>query len=164
MNSGDARHQGIELAGEYDFFAGRLDHHLTLFASVSLLDAEITRSNSTSLQGRTPAYAPDHVAKLGLIWRGFDDKVKLGLTGTVVDELYWRDANVAFGSGVSRVEAVVPSYQVLDLNGEWKLHRNFSLIGGVNNVTDEIYTSRVRSDGADPGAERHAYVGVEVSL
>lgn len=164
VNSGDARHQGIELSGEYDFFAGSADQHLTAFASVSFLDAEITESVTTSLIGNTPAYAPDHVAKLGLIWRGLDDRLKLGLTGTMVDEHFWRDANTGAGNVVTFVAAEVPSYQVLDLTGEWKLHDRLSLLGGVNNLTDEIYASRVRNDGSEPAAERHAYFGIEVSL
>ena len=164
VNSGNAEHQGIEFAGEYDFFAGRSGSHLTLFGSVSFLDAEITESVTASLVGNTPAYAPDHVAKLGLIWRTADDRLKLGLTGTVVDEQFWRDANTSTGAGVTFVAAEIPSYSVLDLTGEWALNSHLSFIGGVNNVTDETYTSRVRSDGADPGAERHAYFGLEVSL
>jgi Fe(3+) dicitrate transport protein len=165
VNSGDARHQGLELAAEYDFLAGGSgSSHLTLFGSVSFLDAEITESVTPSLVGRTPAYAPDHVAKLGLIWRTFEDRLKLGLTGTLVDDQYWRDANTSIGTGVTFVAAEIPSYQVLDLTGEWRLNRHFSVIGGINNVTDETYTSRVRNDGADPGAERHAYFGIEVAL
>lgn len=164
VNSGDARHQGIEFATEYDFFAGRDGTHLTAFASVSLLDAEITESVTASLVGNTPAYAPDHIAKLGLIWRAFDDKLKLGLTGTRVDDQYWRDANTATGNVVTFVAAEIPSYQVFDLSGEWKLNEHFSLIGGVNNLADETYTSRVRSDGVEPAAERHAYFGIEVAL
>ena len=164
VNSGDARHQGIEFSGEYDFFAGRNGTHLTLFGSVALLDAEITESVTASLVGKTPAYAPDHIAKLGLIWRGFDERLKLGLTGTMVDDQFWRDANTSIGTGVTFVAAEIPSYEVLDLTGEWRINPHFSLLGGVNNLTDEKYTSRVRGDGVDPGAERHAYVGIEVSL
>jgi Fe(3+) dicitrate transport protein len=164
VNSGDARHQGIEFAGEYDFFADRNGTHLTLFGSVALLDAEITESVTASLIGKTPAYAPDHIAKLGLIWRRFDERLKLALTGTMVDDQFWRDANTSTGTGVTFVAAEIPSYQVLDLTGEWRLNTHFSVLGGVNNVTDEQYTSRVRSDGVDPGAERHAYFGIEVNL
>lgn len=164
VNSGDARHQGIEFAGEYDFFAGRDGTHLTLFGSVALLDAEITESLNAALVGNTPAYAPDHIAKLGLIWRGFDERLKLGLTGTMVDDQYWRDANTSTGTGVRFVAAEIPSYEVLDLTGEWHINPRFSVLGGVNNLTDEKYTSRVRSDGVDPGAERQAYFGIEVNL
>ena len=98
------------------------------------------------------------------VWRGMDDKLKLGLTGTMVDEQFWRDANTGAGNVLTFVAAEIPSYKVLDLTGEWKLHDHFSLIGGVNNVTDEIYSSRVRADGSEPAVGRHGYFGIEVSL
>jgi Fe(3+) dicitrate transport protein len=164
VNSGDARHQGIEVSGEYDVLAGSRGSHLTLFGSLALLDAEITRSANASLVGNTPAYAPDHVAKLGLVWRAFDERLKLGLTGTFVDDQYWRDANTANGNVVTFVAAEIPAYRVLDLTGEWKFNEHLRLIAGVNNVTDEIYTSRVRSDGVDPAAARQAYFGIELGL
>jgi len=164
VNSGDARHQGIELAAEYDFFTGRDGTHLTAFASTSFLDAKITESVTASLIGNTPAYAPDHIAKLGLIWRALDDKLKLGLTGTAVSDQFWRDANTSTGNVVTFVAAKIPSYRVFDLNGEWKLNEHFSVLGGINNLTDETYTSRVRSDGIEPAAKRQAYVGIELAL
>ncbi|MBI2398015.1 MAG: TonB-dependent receptor [Xanthomonadales bacterium] len=164
VNSGDARHQGIEFAGEYDFFAGSAGRHLTLFGSIALLDAEITDSLSADLVGNTPAYAPDHIAKLGLIWRGFDERVKLGLSGTRVDEQFWRDANTATGNVVTFVAAEIPAYHVLDLTGEWRINEHFRVLGGINNLTDEIYTSRVRSDGIEPAAGRQGYLGIEVAL
>lgn len=164
VNSGDARHQGIELAAEYDFFTGREGRHLTAFASLSVLDAEITKSLTPELVGNTPAYAPDHIAKLGLIWRGFNERLKLGLTGTTVGTQYWRDANTATGNVVTFVAAEIPSYHVLDLSAEWALNDHVRLIGGINNLSDETYTSRVRSDGIEPAAERQAWFGVELGL
>jgi Fe(3+) dicitrate transport protein len=164
VNSGNTRHQGIELAAEYDFFAGREGRHLTAFASMSLLNAEITESLTPDLVGNTPAYAPDHIAKLGLIWRGFDERLKLGLTGTAVDRQYWRDANTATGNVVTFVAAEIPAYHVLDLSAEWALNAHIRLIGGINNLSDEIYTARVRSDGVEPAAERQAWFGIELGL
>ena len=118
----------------------------------------------TELVGNTPAYAPGHIAKLGLIWRGFDERVKLGLTGTTVGSQYWRDANTATGNVVTFVAAEIPSYHVLDLSAEWALNDHVRLIGGVNNLSDERYTSRVRSDGVEPAAERQAWFGIELGL
>ena len=164
VNSGDARHQGIEFAAEYDFFAGRNGTHLTAFASASFLDAEITESLTADLVGNTPAYAPQRVAKLGLIWRALDDRLKLGLTGTAVSDQFWRDANTATGNVVTYVAAKIPSYRVFDLSGEWRLNDHVSLIGGINNLADETYTSRVRSDGVEPAAERQTYFGIELAL
>lgn len=162
-NSGDARHQGIELAAEYDFFAGTGDSHLSVFGSASFLDAEITSSNNANLIGNTPAYAPDHVFKAGVIYRN-SDWLKLALTGTAVDDHFWQDSNANGGSGVNIINAVVPSYEVFDLSAEWVINRHFTLLGGVNNLFDQNYYSRVRGDGIEPAAERTPYLGVEVGF
>ncbi len=169
VNSGDARHQGIELAGDYDFLAGSGgDSHFSVFGSASFLDAEITSSIQPALVGNTPAFAPDHLFKAGLIYRN-SDWLKLALTGTLVDDHYWQDSNAVGGTLVGGVivnpiAAVVPSYEVFDLSAEWALNRHFKLLGGVNNLFDETYYSRVRGDGIEPAAERTPYLGIEVGF
>jgi Fe(3+) dicitrate transport protein len=164
VNSGDARHQGVELAADYDFFAGDGgDSHLSVFGSASFLDAEITRSIRPDLVGNTPAFAPDHLFKAGLIYRNAD-WLKLALTGTVVDDHYWQDSNANGGSASHPIDAIVPSYEVFDLSAEWSINRNFSVLGGVNNLFDQDYYSRVRSDGIEPAAGRTPYLGVEVGF
>jgi Fe(3+) dicitrate transport protein len=164
VNSGDARHQGVELAADYDFFAGAGgDSHLSVFGSASFLDAEITASRNASLVGNTPAFAPDHVFKAGLIYRN-SDWLKLALTGTLVDEHYWQDSNLDGGTVTRPIDATVPSYEVFDLSAEWSLNRHFKVLGGVNNLFDETYYSRVRADGIEPAAERTPYLGVEVGF
>ena len=164
VNSGDARHQGVELSGEYDFFAGSGDTHLSLFGSASFLDAEITRTiNPTVTVGNTPAYAPDHIFKAGLIYRN-GAWLKLALTGTAVDEHFWQDSNASGGSAANPINAVVPSYQVFDLSAEWSINQHFKLLGGVNNLFGEQYYSRVRGDGVEPAAERSPYLGIEVGF
>jgi len=163
VNSGDARHQGIELSGEYDFFAGSEDSHLSVFASASFLDAEITRSGDPTLVGNTPAFAPDHVLKAGLIYRN-GDWLKLALTGTAVDEHFWQDSNADGSPGVNVIAGVVPSYEVFDLSSEWSITRHFKLLGGVSNLFDQNYYSRVRADGIEPAAGRTPYLGLEVGF
>ncbi len=161
VNSGDSRHQGIELSGEYDFLAAADgDSHLAVFASASFLDAEIVRSSNATLVGNTPAFAPDHVAKAGLIYRN-GDWLKLALTGTRVDDHYWQDSNRSGGIAPYTIAAVIPGYEVFDLNAEWALSKHIKLLGGVNNLLDESYYSRVRSDGIEPTAGRTPYLGVE---
>ena len=164
VNSGDARHQGVELAGEYDFLAGNNgDTHLSWFASAAFLDAEIVRSRNAALVGNTPAYAPDHVFKTGIVYRN-GDWLKLALTGTLVDEHYWQDSNTAGGTNNFPIDAVVPSYEVIDLSAEWSLNGHVKLLGGVNNLFDEEYYSRVRNDGIEPAAGRVPYLGVEFNF
>lgn len=161
VNSGDARHQGLEVSGEYDFLAGAgSESHFSAFASASFLDAEITRSGNVALVGNTPAYAPDHLFKAGLIYRNAD-WLKLALTGTMVDNYYWQDANTAGGTAAYPIDAIVPAYEVFDLSAEWSINRHFKLLGGVGNLFDQTYYSRVRGDGIEPAAGRTPYLGVE---
>lgn len=164
VNSGDARHQGIELATDYDFLA-QLDgaHHLSWFASVSFLDAEITRSENAALVGNTPAYAPDHVIKSGLIYR-HGDNLKAALTATLVDDHFWQDSNRDGGNATNPIAGVVPAYEVFDLTAEWSINGHIKLLGGVNNLLDKSYYSRVRSDGLEPAAGRTPYLGVELGF
>jgi Fe(3+) dicitrate transport protein len=74
-----------------------------------------------------------------------------------VDDHFADDANTA--------NRTVPSYTVWDLAGEVKVWKEYlTLFGGVNNLFDERYYSRVRSDGIDPAAERNVYGGVRVGV
>ncbi|MBK8284523.1 MAG: TonB-dependent receptor [Ahniella sp.] len=160
VNSGDARHRGLELAGEYDFLHDDGDQSLKLHGSVALLDARITASQTASLVGKTPSYAPDHVVKLGLQY-DWQQRLKIGLTGTLVDEHYWQDSNQGTGTGVFAIAAEIPAYQVFDLSAEYRLLPNLSLLGGISNLADKQYYSRVRSDGLEPAAGRRGHLGFE---
>lgn len=166
VNTGDARHRGLEVALEYDVLAApRPDggDALTLFANASLLDAEITRSANPALVGNTPLYAPDHVVRAGAIWRSAAG-AKVSLAGTWVDRQYWQDSNLGSGSGASLLPAEIPAHHVLDFAAEWPLGKHAALIGGVNNLTDETYYSRIRNDGIDPAPERTGYLGIRLVL
>jgi Fe(3+) dicitrate transport protein len=166
INTGDARHRGLEAAVEYDVFAVlRPDsgEALTVFANASLLDAEITASANPALVGNTPLYAPDHVVRAGVIWRAADGG-KVSLAGTWVDRQFWQDSNLGSGSGASLLPAEIPAHHVLDLAVEWPLGKTASVVGGINNLTDETYYSRIRSDGIDPAPQRTGYLGVRLTL
>jgi Fe(3+) dicitrate transport protein len=154
-NIGRAVHEGIELGASYDLLAFRSDvsrndsrHSLELYANALLLDAEFKEG---ATRGKTPQYAPSHVVRAGLVYsRGA--AVKLALTGTFSDDSFADDGNTA--------QRYVPAYAVWDLTGEWRVPRTaFRLIGGINNILDEDYYSRVRPDGIDPAPRRNYYVG-----
>jgi Fe(3+) dicitrate transport protein len=128
----------------------------------SLLDAEITRSVTADLVGNTPAFAPEYLFRTGLMY--YNDRVKLTLVATLVDEQYWQDSNLPRGTGEAQIDAVIPSYQVVDLTGEYRLNRSWTLYGGINNLLDEDYYSRVRNDGIEPAPERMFYAGFRFEL
>jgi Fe(3+) dicitrate transport protein len=161
INSGDSRHQGIEFGVEYTLVADPA-HTLKLFANGSLLDAEITQSLDVDLVGNSTAFAPDYLIRTGFIvdrgpWNA-------ALTASLVGEQYWQDSNLASGTGAGRIEGEVPAYEVLDFSIEYRHRDRWTLYGGVNNLLDKDYYSRVRSDGIEPAQERALYAGFRFEI
>ena len=161
VNSGDSRHQGIEFGVEYNLVADAA-YTLKLFANGSLLDTEITRSLEADLIGNSTAFAPDYLIRTGFIvdrgpWNA-------ALTASLVGEQYWQDSNLASGTGASRIDGEIPAYEVLDFSIEYRHRDRWTLYGGVNNLLDQDYYSRVRSDGIEPAQERALYAGFRFEI
>ena len=145
QNVGDARHEGVELALEAKVGV------LGVFYNAMFLDAEFTGGPFT---GKTPQYAADFIQKAGVEYR-WQDKVKARLAGTFTDDHFANDSN--------SVTFLEPSYKVWDLTVEAKIYKDtVSMFGGINNIFDERYFARVRSDGIDPADGRNCYAGVKV--
>ncbi len=161
QNVGDARHQGAELATELDL-VGLWDNitgqenakqigSLNLFYNAMFLDAEFTGGPNT---GKIPQYAPDFIQRTGVQY-GWNERLKIRMAGTFVDDHFADDNNTA--------QRIVPSYKVWDLTMELKIWKEaVSVFGGVNNVFNEKYFARVRSDGIDPAAGRNYYGGMKL--
>jgi Fe(3+) dicitrate transport protein len=160
-NVGDSTHQGIELAGEFNL-SKWLDHNngnenkdglgeVSFFMNTMLLDARFTEGSN---KGKTPQYAPDFIFKTGVEYN-YRDYGKLRLAGTFVDDHFANDSNTT--------TFIVPSYKVWDLTTEVKLFEEVRFFGGINNLFDEHYFARVRSDGIDPADGRNYYAGVKLN-
>ncbi|MBI4115105.1 MAG: TonB-dependent receptor plug domain-containing protein [Candidatus Omnitrophica bacterium] len=167
-NAGRAHHQGMEfftevdLVGAYDYF--NKTHHvdtlgsLSPFVTLTVLDAEFSAG---PFEGRQPQYAPQYNFRFGTVYK-WRDRVKISLLSTFVDEHFADDASTA--------NRFIPSYKVWDLTAEVNLLKNVrnafdvSIFGGINNLFDEHYYARVRSDGIDPANERNIYGGVKINL
>jgi Fe(3+) dicitrate transport protein len=164
VNSGDARHQGVDLSLQYDFFKSADNASSLLgFVSNTWLDAEIVRSLDPALVGKTPQFAPDNLTRLGLIYSSAS-AFKVSLTGTLVSEQFWQDSNLARGTGASFLPAKIPSYQVFDLAVEYPVNDMWTLSAGVDNLTDKTYFSRIRTDGIEPAPNRMSYFGVSAKF
>jgi Fe(3+) dicitrate transport protein len=170
-NVGRSVHRGAELSASYDFLArrhrapsaatsggygyapGSAAPALTVYANALLLDAEFKAGAS---RGRTPQYAPDHVVRAGLAYsRG--GALKLALTGTLQADSFADDGNTA--------TRFIPAHAVWDLTAEVKIPDTpVRLIGGVNNLLDEDYYSRIRNDGIDPAPGRNFYLGAALEF
>ena len=160
INTGNTRHRGFEGQIDYDFIAALIDpatvRHFSIFGSVSLLNAEFTES--LTLTGKVPAFAPDYVIRGGLAWRE-DAKLKLQLTVTSVASQYWQDSNLPFGSGQTFVPAKIPQYTVWDFSGDYWVAPHLRLLAGVSNIGDKTYYSRVFQNAIEPALGRTYYGG-----
>jgi Fe(3+) dicitrate transport protein len=144
----------IDLIGLADRLAGRGDvqrsSSLNFYTNVSILEAELQGGPNN---GGSPQYAPDYMIRTGLIYK-YGDRVKVGFLGTLVADHNAQDnSNPNFD---------IPAYMTWDLTAEVKVHENFSVMAGLNNVFDESYYARVRPDGIDPAYGRNFYLGGEV--
>jgi Fe(3+) dicitrate transport protein len=165
-NSGRARFYGWEAAAELDIvglvdhcrhsdYAGRIGS-FSIHGSVSLLNAKFVSGLN---EGNRPAYAPGHIIKAGATWR-LRDRAKLSLLGVFVDKHFWQDNNTEGLVGTARI----PSYGVWDLVAEANVYKDhLSVFAGINNLFNEDYFSRVRSDGIEPALERTYYIGAKLS-
>ncbi|MBI3088557.1 MAG: TonB-dependent receptor [Candidatus Omnitrophica bacterium] len=162
-NVGDALHQGLEFAADVDLVAlydaaqgaGYRDRigSISPFFNLMLLDAKFTEGPQ---DGKTPQYAPQYTMRFGAQY-AFRDRAKVSLSSVFVDDHFADDSNLA--------ARTVPSYKVWDLTAELKLWKDYvTLYGGINNLFDERYYARVRSDGIDPAYERNLYGGVRVGV
>ncbi len=161
QNTGRGRYSGVDLAFEADLL-GAADEafgagmngsfgKFSLYSNVSLLEAEFTEG---SLDGKTPQYAPDYLLRVGAIYE-FPKYAKLALLGTFVDEHFADDGNSA--------ERFIPSYTVWDLTSEVQLYGDtVGVVAGIQNLFDEKYYSRIRSNGIDPASPRNFYAGLVV--
>ncbi len=161
VNSGDSRHQGIEFSVDYDLLAGS-ENSLRIFANGSFLDAEIVSSLNADLVGNTTAFSPDYLLRTGFMYNS--ERVDVALTATIVDEQYWQDSNQSRGTGADEIDALIPSYEVVDLTAEYRFNPQWAVYGGINNLLDENYYARVRNDGIEPALERTVFAGIRYQM
>lgn len=159
QNVGRAIYRGVDLSGEVDLLglAGNREGSLWLYGNVTLLSAKFPEG---PLDGSEPAYAPDYLARIGTIYR-WAKRVKIALMGTLVGDHYWADNNQPGSTGTTGI----PAYTVWDLTGDVMMWKDRAkLFFGVNNLFDETYYSRVRSDGIEPLPGRNYYAGITISF
>ncbi|MGD9762830.1 MAG: TonB-dependent receptor family protein [Candidatus Binatia bacterium] len=160
-NVGRARHYGWEVATEvgslhlYDYLnrsaLAAQYGDLSLFGSLLLLDAEFVAG---PFDGKTPAYAPDYIVRAGFQYL-LPDVVKASLLTTAVANQYGNDNNTQ--------DFFIPAYNVWDLTMEANVWgETVALYAGVNNVFNENYYARIRSDGIQPAYQRNYYGGFKL--
>ncbi len=161
VNTGDTRSRGVEAESSYDLLrlwpAAPHGEHLTLFANASRLDARFTGSIIPGQAGRTPAYAPRYVLKGGLTFRAAPG-LELSLIVDAVGSQYFQDDDLPVGTTPARI----PAYAVADFSGAYQLGGHWRVLGGISNVADRRYYSRVFLFGGmlEPALGRQFYAGI----
>lgn len=111
---------------------------------------------SGQFEGKAPQYTPAYLLRLGALynWR---DRVKLGLLSTFSAAAYANDNNTQ--------QYLMPAYNVWDFTYEVNLLKDrLSIIGGINNLFDLKYTTRITNTGIDPAMPRNWYAGVQLKF
>jgi Fe(3+) dicitrate transport protein len=159
QNTGGARHFGVNAATEFDV-STVLDRisgtsirkdlgALHLFGNVQALNAQFDQG---PLRGNRPQYAPAYMVRSGLVYYP-EPTTKIMFLNTFVSRHFGDDGN----SG----NFVIPAYRVWDLTAEVEVIQNrLSVVGGLYNVFNSFYWSRVRSNGIEPADPRNFYLGV----
>jgi Fe(3+) dicitrate transport protein len=150
--------------------APRAPLQFIVFGNVQLLDAEFTDSaqiipgsGGATFVGNAPAYAPDVVFKGGITFKR-DKCFNVTFSAVYVSEQFWQDSNLASAT-IPLPE--IPAYEVYNLSGEVYLTKNVRLFGGISNLADKKYYSRVFPFGGgsiDPAAGRSGYLGLSVAF
>ena len=160
VNTGNTRSRGLELEGHYDllrlFSTIASNVHLDAFANASLLDARFTSSIVPGQTGKVPAYAPHGVFKAGLTARE-DNRFKVSVVIDTVGSQYFQDSDKAIAS----TPAHIPTYTVADLAGDYVIAGHFRILGGISNLANRHYYSRVFLFGGmlEPASDRNFYAG-----
>lgn len=151
QNVGAGTHQGVDVATElklsniYKNLKSTGDFNL--YANIEVLDAKFTRGPQ---KDKTPQYAPKTITRTGVIYSK-EDKLKVALMGVFVGSHSGDDGNTS--------NFDVPSYTVFDLTADYALSNSWMLSGGINNLLDREYYSRVRADGIIWALDRNFYAG-----
>ncbi len=166
VNTGGTRSRGLEAEVSYDLLpvlgVKLAKGHLDAFVSASLLDVKFTSSALPGMKGNQPADAPHSVLKGGLTFR-VDAQLKFSVTAQQVSSSYWRDAN----TGTATVPAAILGYGLVDAAGEYTFGHRWRLLGGVSNLANRHYYSRVfpfGNGGIEPAKGRSTYIGVSLEL
>jgi Fe(3+) dicitrate transport protein len=151
-------HKGIEAYVEFNllkFLNAQSKPGLSIFNSLGYTDATYT---SGEFKGNRVEEASRIIERAGIIYsiKGFSATFQYNYTGDA-----FGDATNARTS-TNPIAGYIPAYTVLDFSATYKI-KNYSFIGGVNNIANHTYFTR-RTDeypgpGIIPAVGRSAYLG-----
>ena len=158
-NVGESRSQGIEMFVEADVFKilkAEKAGSLTFFSSVSRNSSRYLSWNNPffandvtkSISGKRVENAPEHITRIGTTYtnKRFSATVQVSETGRVFTDA----ANTVLPNAAATV-GLLPGYRVWDAAFTFFITPQYSVRGGVNNFTDEIYATRRAGGYPGPG-------------
>ena len=176
-NIGTSVSKGAELFVELDplslLEAESRIGHITLFTSFAYIDAEYTSWNNPAIaddparaiQGKRVENAPRTIARYGINYRlgGFSASFQLNNTGDV-----FTDAANTVEPNATGTIGQIAGFTVMDASITYNFLRNYNIRAGVNNLTDEMYSTRRAGGYPGPGLlpanGRTFFIGLGVKL
>jgi Fe(3+) dicitrate transport protein len=176
-NIGTSYSKGVELFAETSLFKffKKLNKigALNVYASLSFIDARYTRWDDISklndplktLVDRRVENAPNFIHRFGVNYalKQFSISYQLNSVGAA-----YADALNTENPNASATNGKIPSYIVSDLSFSFRFMKNYTIRGGINNLTDERYFTRrtggYPGPGILPGMGRSWFMSIGISL
>jgi Fe(3+) dicitrate transport protein len=157
--------RGIELLGEtvlWTFASGwtvpaRLTWTWTPDAEFRNSFASEFEPWGTVTSGDRMPYVPDNVGQLRLGLEG--DRLELNINLN-----YQSETRTVAGRGAIPAGERTDSAMVVDLGASYRLNPNFSLLARVQNLFDHEYIASRSPNGARPGIDRWAMIGIQANF
>jgi Outer membrane receptor for Fe3+-dicitrate len=146
------------------------------FLSTEVKDATIlsnvsgTAGSEVSINGKELPYSPDHTLTVGLEYNS-SPKINLRADLRYVSEVYTDFENIDKTDDIG-VTGPIPSYNIFNISGSYKVSPQLKIFFSGKNITDEVYIgSRLHSNpgqkeanissGIIPGPRRQVNIGLE---
>ncbi|HAK00233.1 MAG TPA: TonB-dependent receptor [Bacteroidales bacterium] len=137
--------------------------NIILFASNALIDATYTEWNNPALDlsGNRVENAPEYIHRFGLTYHTsrFSITTQLNSIGEV-----FTDATNTIAPNAAGTIGRIDGFRLIDISASYRFGANYNIRIGVNNLTNEVYSTRraggYPGPGLLPGQGRTAYISV----
>jgi Fe(3+) dicitrate transport protein len=153
--------------------------NLDLFATMSFIDARYTDFKTSTSTGTAPNIlvtegnlcgnrienAPRYIHNFGLSWS--NNHVSTTLQYKMSGRIF-TDANNTVTPSSNGTTGMLDDYKILDFSAEYKFLKNYNIRAGINNLSNENYTTRraggYPGPGVLPGEGRTFYLSIGAKL
>ncbi|OAB28550.1 Fe(3+) dicitrate transport protein [Flavobacterium fryxellicola] len=153
--------------------------NIDIFSTVSFIDSRYTDFkinyatgtapnvviSERNLSGNRVENAPRYIHNFGISWskNNFSSTLHYKTSGKI-----YTDANNTTAPSANGVTGLLDGYRVLDLSAEYKFLKNYNIRSGINNLTNEAYTTRraggYPGPGILPGEGRTFFISIGAKL